>query len=154
MFPETIRVVIADDNRPFTLLARSYLETSGFNVVDVVTDGRQAIETCRRNRPDVIVLDMDMAGPDGVAVADRVFHEAEGATVVVVSATTERELIDRAVELGIAHYHTKPINRDQLRACVLSAVAVDRRSRYAERRLTRRCELSMHAHATSNEFLG
>ena len=138
MLAESIRVVIADDDRPFTLLARSYLESSGFSVVDVVTDGYGAVEACHRNQPDVILLDINMPGLDGIAVADRVMREMACTTVVVLSAMSQDELIDRAVELGVAHYHVKPINRDQLRACLLTAVAADRRRRAAEQRLKER----------------
>ena len=135
---ESIKVVIADDDRPFTLLARAYLESSGFEVTDVATDGRRAVEACRRSRPDVVLLDIVMPELDGVAAADQVIRELEGTTVIVLSAMTNEELIDRAVQLGITHYHVKPISREQLRACILTAVAADRRCKEAERKLKER----------------
>jgi two-component system, response regulator PdtaR len=135
---ESLKIVIADDDRPFTLLAGSYLESSGFEVAEVVGDGHRAVEACRRHRPDVVLLDIIMPGLDGIAVADRVLREMEETTVIVLSAMTQEELIDRAVELGITHYHVKPISREQLRACILTAVAADRRCKDAERRLKER----------------
>jgi response regulator NasT len=75
---------------------------------------------------------------DGVAAADQVIRELEGTTVIVLSAMTNEELIDRAVQLGITHYHVKPISREQLRACILTALAADRRCKEAERRLKER----------------
>ncbi|MGC8643128.1 MAG: response regulator, partial [Isosphaeraceae bacterium] len=135
---ESIKVVIADDDRPFTVLARAYLESSGFVVTDVVTAGRRAVEACRRSWPDVVLLDIVMPEFDGLAAADQVIRELEGTTVIVLSAMTDEELIDRAVQLGITHYHVKPISREQLRACILTALAVDRRCKEAERRLKER----------------
>ncbi len=135
---ECIRVVIADDDRPFALLARSYLESFGFEVADVVGDRRCCVELCRRNRPDVLLLDIAMQELEGTSVADQVLREVGETTVILLSAMTNEELIERAVELGMTHYHVKPITRDQLRACILSAVAADRRRRAAERRLNER----------------
>jgi two-component system, response regulator PdtaR len=135
---ESIKVVIADDDLPFTFLARAYLESSGFEVTDVVADGRRAVEACRRSRPDVVLLDIVMPELDGIAAADQVLRDLEETTVIVLSSMTDEELIDRAGQLGITHYHVKPISRDQLRACILTAVAADRRCKEAERRLKER----------------
>jgi AmiR/NasT family two-component response regulator len=138
MDADRLRVLIADDDRPFTLLTQRFLENSGFEVVGVVHDGHQAVDACRRTRPDVILLDINMPGLDGISVARRLAHEAPRTTLIVLSSMDEEELIEQAIQIGIPHYQVKPVSRDQLRACILTAVAADRRWKDAGRKLHER----------------
>ena len=139
-----LNVLIADDDRPFTLLARSYLEGSGFEVVGVVHDGQQAVEACRRRQPDVILLDINMPRLDGLSVARRLVHEAPATTLIILSSMGEAELVEQAIHLGITHYHVKPISRAAPRVhpdrgC-RGSEAQGRRAELSERKLVERAK--------------
>jgi response regulator NasT len=120
------------------MLTQSYLVSLGFEVVGVVHDGRQTLDAVCRRRPDVVLLDINMPGLDGIAVARQLAHLAPNTTLIMLSSMDSEELVDQAIQIGIPHYHVKPITRDQLRACILTAVAADRRWKDAGRKLSER----------------
>ena len=65
------RVLVVDDHEEFRSLARALLECEGFEVVGEAADGQQALDCVARLRPEVVLLDIQLPGLDGFAVADR-----------------------------------------------------------------------------------
>jgi len=83
------RVLVVDDHEEFRSLARALLESEGFEVVGDAADGEQALDCVARLRPDVVLLDIQLPGIDGFAIADRL--AAAGSTapcVVLISSRT------------------------------------------------------------------
>jgi DNA-binding NarL/FixJ family response regulator len=78
-------VLIVDDHQGFRLGARALLEADGFDVVGEAADGESAIEQARRLRPEVVLLDVQLPGLDGFAVAERLAAEPDAPLVVLVS---------------------------------------------------------------------
>jgi DNA-binding NarL/FixJ family response regulator len=76
-------VLIVDDFAPFRATARALLEADGFEVVGEAGDGEQAAACVRALRPDIVVLDVQLPGEDGFAVAEKL---ADGARVVLTSS--------------------------------------------------------------------
>src|SRR3954447_25222239 len=70
-------VLIVDDHAPFRAQARALLEAEGFTVAGEAPDGAAAIESVRRSRPDVVLLDVQLPGPDGFVVAERLAAETD-----------------------------------------------------------------------------
>ncbi len=88
--PDLIRLVAADDHRLFLDgLQRLLAEAPGLQLVAAAANGAEALEAVRRERPDILLLDIDMPGPDGFAVADTL--RAEGRPVRIILLTMHDE---------------------------------------------------------------
>ena len=79
-------VLIVDDHQGFRDGARALLEAEGFQVLGEAADGESAIEQARRLRPDIVLLDVQLPGRDGFAVADEVTAGPSAPAVVLVSS--------------------------------------------------------------------
>ena len=80
------RVLIVDDHDDFRRSAAALLESEGFTVVGSAPDGETALVEIERLRPDVVLLDVQLPGPDGFAVAERLAAEADPPAVVLISS--------------------------------------------------------------------
>src|SRR5271156_6853108 len=116
------RVVIADDEKPVAVGLQNQLESLGYDVVAVVSDGHRAIEMCRRSIPDVVFLDIEMPGLDGLSAARQIVRDP-GTPVVILTAHGHPNLIDQAVEDGVLYYLLKPVTSPSLHAALQVAVA-------------------------------
>jgi DNA-binding NarL/FixJ family response regulator len=79
-------VLIVDDHAGFRAGARALLIADGFEVVGEAADGEAAVEAARRLRPEVVLLDIQLPGLDGFAVAEKLAREPDGPAVVLVSS--------------------------------------------------------------------
>lgn len=79
-------VLIVDDHDAFRTSARTLLEAEGFDVIGEATDGREAVEAIGLLRPDVVLLDIQLPGEDGLAVADRLAAASDPPAVVLISS--------------------------------------------------------------------
>src|SRR5277367_2306727 len=116
------RVLIADDEKSVAVSLQNQLESLGYDVVSVVSDGQRAIEMCRRTLPDVAFMDIEMPGLDGLA-ASRQIAADPGTPVIVLTAHGHPNLIDQAVEDGVISYLLKPATNPSLHAAIQVAVA-------------------------------
>ena len=129
-----IRIVIAEDEAIIRLDLKETLEDEGYVVVADCSRGDVAIEMVREHRPDVVILDVNMPGLDGIETCRRITAERDAA-VVLLTAFSQRELIEQARDAGALAYLVKPFNRRDLVPAVEIAIA-----RHAELR-----ELTEHA---------
>ncbi len=79
-------VLIVDDHADFRQSARALLEAEGFDVVGEAAGGEQALAEVERLRPDVVLLDVQLPGEDGFAIAKRLAARRSGATVILISS--------------------------------------------------------------------
>jgi two-component system nitrate/nitrite response regulator NarL len=79
-------VLIVDDHEGFRASARALLEADGFDVLGEAADGRSALDQARRLRPQVVLLDVQLPGLDGFAVAERLAAEPAAPVVVLISS--------------------------------------------------------------------
>jgi response regulator NasT len=124
----SVRIVIAEDEAIIRLDLRETLEDEGYEVVGDCGRGDVAIELVRELRPDVVILDIKMPGLDGIETCRRISAERDAA-VVLLTAFSQRELIEQAREAGALAYLVKPFNRRELVPAVEMA-----RARHAELR--------------------
>ena len=105
------RVLVIDDEGPIRLLCRVNLEAAGM-VVHEAEDGLTGLEVARRERPDVILLDVMMPGMDGWDVFGELLEDERTTNIPVVFLTARAELRDQArgLELGGVDYVTKPFD--------------------------------------------
>ena len=103
------RVLIVDDQEPFRLAARAVVEmTDGFEVAGEAETGETAIEAARDLGPDLVLMDVNLPGIDGIEATKRILEMSERRTVVVMVSTYEAdEYAPRAAEAGAAAYIPK-----------------------------------------------
>ncbi|MCC7161027.1 MAG: response regulator [Anaerolineae bacterium] len=116
-----MRVLIADDEAVIRMGLRTMLEDKGHKVVATATDGASAIEMMRSERPDVILMDIKMPGMDGLAAARRIMQERP-TPVVMLTAFSQRELVNEAREAAVFGYLVKPVKEELLDATLALAV--------------------------------
>jgi response regulator NasT len=120
------RVVIAEDEALIRLDLAEMLEEEGYDVVGQAGDGERAIALAEELRPDLVVLDVKMPRLDGISAAQRI-AEQRIAPVVILTAFSQRELVERARDAGAMAYLVKPFTKADLVPAVEMAV-----SRFAE----------------------
>ncbi len=116
----TAKILVVDDEAKIVRLVRSYLEQAGFAVVEA-GDGQTALIQARREKPDLVVLDLGLPGIDGLEVARILRRGAEGERdTPIIMLTARIEDTDKIVglELGADDYMTKPFNPRELVARV------------------------------------
>jgi AmiR/NasT family two-component response regulator len=117
-----VRVVIAEDEAIIRLDLRETLEDEGYEVVGDCARGDVAIELVRALRPDVVILDIKMPGLDGIETCRRISAERDAA-VVLLTAFSQRDLIEQARDAGALAYLVKPFSRRELVPAVEIAIA-------------------------------
>ena len=109
----TIRVVIAEDEAIIRLDLKESLEEEGYEVVGEAGRGDQAIELARELRPDLAILDIKMPGVDGLTAARAIAAERLCA-VLMLTAFSQREIIEEARDAGALAYLVKPFQKNDL----------------------------------------
>ena len=109
-------ILVVDDEPKIVKLARDYLERSGFGVI-TAAKGQEALSLTRQERPDLVVLDLNLPGMDGLDVCRKLRQES---SVPIIMLTARVEEIDRLIglELGADDYITKPFSPRELVARV------------------------------------
>ena len=107
------RVVIAEDEAIIRLDLREMLEDEGYLVVAETGRGDEAIELVEEHSPDLCIFDIKMPGMDGLAAAREVSSQRKAA-VVILTAFSQRSLIEEARDAGVLSYLVKPFQREEL----------------------------------------
>jgi two-component system, response regulator PdtaR len=120
------RVVIAEDEALIRLDLAEMLGEEGYDVVGQAGDGEKAVVLAEELRPDLVVLDVKMPKLDGISAAERI-AEQRIAPVVILTAFSQRDLVERARDAGAMAYLVKPFTKSDLVPAIEMAV-----SRFAE----------------------
>lgn len=120
------RVLIAEDEALIRLDLREMLQEEGFDVVGEAADGEQAVELAVELNPDLVICDIKMPKMDGIAAAAEI-AEKRIAPVVILTAFSQRDLIERARDAGAMAYLVKPFQKRDLLPAIEMAT-----SRFAE----------------------
>ncbi|GAB4471806.1 MAG: hypothetical protein Kow00124_09280 [Anaerolineae bacterium] len=119
-----IRVLIADDNlavrRSLMLLLGS---TPGIEPVGQAAHGQQALELCETLRPDILVLDLNMPGPGGIETMRRIREACPWVSVLVLTGSTDRSLLNDALQAGASACLTKDTTGERLLAAIRGAAS-------------------------------
>lgn len=108
-----LRVLIADDDPIIRLDLKQILENLGYDVVAEAGDGQQAIDFAREKMPDVCILDVKMPVKDGIDAVN-VLTEESIAPAILLTAYSDKELVDRAKDAGVFAYLVKPFKPNDL----------------------------------------
>jgi AmiR/NasT family two-component response regulator len=116
------RVVIAEDEAIIRLDLKEILESEGYDVVGEAARGDEALELVKQTMPDLAILDIKMPGMDGIEVARQVVGE-HGVPVLILTAFSQRNLIEEARDAGVAAYLVKPFQSSDIVPAIEVALA-------------------------------
>ena len=122
MSGDPLRVVIAEDEALIRLDLKEMLEEEGYSVVAEVGDGESAVAKVAEFKADLAILDIKMPVLDGISAAERIAAE-RGAPVVILTAFSQRELVERARDAGAMAYLVKPFTKADLIPAIEMAVS-------------------------------
>jgi response regulator NasT len=123
-----VRVLVAEDEAIIRLDLAEMLREAGYDVIAEVGDGRQAVDRTRELNPDLVVLDVKMPVLDGISAADEIGRDGI-APVVMLTAFSDKELVERASDAGVMAYVLKPFTIEDVQPAITVAL-----SRWAERK--------------------
>jgi response regulator NasT len=126
-----LRVVIAEDEAIIRLDLRETLEEQGYEVVGETGRGDEAVALVKEHGPDLAILDIKMPGLDGLSAAREITGERRAA-VLILTAFSQRDLVERARDAGALAYLVKPFQRAELVPAVELAIARFREMRALE----------------------
>lgn len=118
----TVRIVIAEDEPLIRLDLRESLIEQGYDVVGEAGDGAEALRLVRDLKPDVAILDIKMPNVDGLTAARDIVGERLAA-VVILTAFSQRELVEQARDAGALNYLVKPFQGHDLVPAIELAIA-------------------------------
>ncbi len=110
---ERTRVIIADDESIVRTDLKEMLTNLGYLVVGDVGDGKSAVNLARELKPDVVLMDIKMPDMDGIEAA-QILTEEKIAPVVLLTAHSQKDLVERAKEAGVVGYLIKPFRESDL----------------------------------------
>ena len=116
------RVVLAEDEALIRLDLKEMLEEEGYEVVGEAGDGETAVTMARDLRPDLVVMDIKMPGVDGLTAAERI-TESRLAPVLILTAFSQKDLVERAAQAGAMGYLVKPFQKTDVVPAIELAVA-------------------------------
>ncbi|TMR30458.1 response regulator [Nonomuraea zeae] len=116
------RVVIAEDEALIRLDLKEMLQEDGYVVVGEAGDGEQAIQLAADLRPDLVILDVKMPVLDGISAAERIVSERI-APCLILTAFSQRDLVERARDAGAMAYLVKPFTKADLVPAIEMAVS-------------------------------
>ncbi|AHD20088.1 MULTISPECIES: ANTAR domain-containing response regulator [Rhodococcus] len=126
--PTPRRVVVAEDEALIRLDLVEMLREEGYEVVGEAGDGQRAVELAEELRPDLVIMDVKMPRRDGIDAASEI-AQRRIAPVVILTAFSQRELVERARDAGAMAYLVKPFSKSDLVPAIEVAV-----SRFSELR--------------------
>jgi len=116
------RIILAEDDSVIRMDLKEELQRQGYLVVGEVGDGESAVNLTRELRPELVVMDIRMPEMDGITAAEILTRE-KLAPVVLLTAFSDEELIERARNAGVVHYVTKPWRSSDLKPAIEIALS-------------------------------
>lgn len=113
MTMENLRILIADNESIIRMDLKELLEEAGHEVVGEAADGLRAVELTRKLKPDLVIMDIKMPEMDGIAAAKMISNE-KLAPVLLLTAYSQKEIVEKAKDSGVLAYLVKPVKESNL----------------------------------------
>ncbi|MBO6266395.1 MAG: response regulator [Acidaminococcaceae bacterium] len=108
-----LKILIADDEALLRLDLREMLEEAGHTVIGEAENGKVAIDITKQKKPDLVIMDVKMPEMDGLEAA-RIIGDEKLAPVLLLTAYSQREIVQQATDSGVFAYLVKPIREEEL----------------------------------------
>lgn len=128
------RVVIGDDESIIRMDLCEMLEDAGHTVVGEAADGVEALDLVRKEKPDIVLLDIKMPRLDGIHAARMIGHEGL-ASVLLLTAYSQQDIVDKAKDSGVLGYLVKPVSPVNLFPAIEIAISQFRHQREVAQQL-------------------
>jgi DNA-binding response OmpR family regulator len=109
-----LRILVVDDNASFCASVERALHAEGYTHVRTASDGFQALESVREERPDLVLLDLYLPGMDGLHLLTAIHKIDKSIPVMMLTCEADEECINAAASLGAADYLVKPLKLSSL----------------------------------------
>ena len=116
----TVRILVAEDETLIRMDLVEMLQAAGYEVVAQATNGQEAIDLAIQHTPDLAILDVKMPVLDGISAAEKII---EIAPVLMLTAYSQKELVDRARDAGVMAYVVKPFTIGDLMPAIEIAIS-------------------------------
>jgi two-component system, response regulator PdtaR len=126
---QSLRIVIADNESIIRMDLKELLEEAGHTVVGEAADGVKAIELARRHKPDLVIMDIKMPEMDGITAA-KIISTEKVAPVLLLTAFSQKEIVEKAKDSGVLAYLVKPVKEANLFPAI--EIALSRFQEFAE----------------------
>lgn len=130
------RIVIADDEPITKMDIRGILQEAGYDVVGEAADGFEVIEICKKHRPDLVIMDIQMPLLDGLRASKRIMSEQLAGGVILLSAYSDKPTVEKASSVGVLGYLVKPLDEKSFIPTIEVAIAKGREISKLEKDLT------------------
>lgn len=107
-------VVIVDDSALIRKMLRGLLEADGYTVVGEAVNGEEGVAEYKKNKPDIITLDITMPVMDGLEALKQIMEYDKDAKVIMITAAGQQQKVITALKLGAAKFMMKPFNKDEV----------------------------------------
>lgn len=144
---KVLRVLIADDEAVIRMGLKAMVTSLGHTVIGAAADGESALAKARALKPDLLLLDIKMPGKDGLTVAETLAKERP-VPIIMLTAYTEKTLIERAANASVMGYLVKPIHEAKLQPLIEVALA-----RFASMQQTAREMYKLRSQLEAREVL-
>lgn len=116
------RVLVCEDEGLTALRLQTSLKKLGYEVVGEARDGEEAVAQAAKLQPDAILMDIRMPKMDGISATEKIMAERPTA-IVMITAFSERELVDHALRVGASGYLVKPVSDEQIEPALQVALS-------------------------------
>ncbi|MCH4157417.1 MAG: response regulator [Acidaminococcaceae bacterium] len=110
---EKLKIIIADDEALIRMDLREMLAAAGHEIIAEGANGEEALEATRDLHPDLVIMDVKMPKMDGLTAA-KLINEEQLAPVLLLTAYSQKDIVEQAKEAGVLAYIVKPVREEQL----------------------------------------
>jgi two-component system chemotaxis response regulator CheY len=115
------KILVVDDALFMRTILKDILQSNGFTNILEAGDGAAAIDAYRKNRPDLVTMDINMPGTDGIQALKSIIAIDPTAKIIMVTSVEQKQIVQEAIKVGAKDYVVKPFDRAMV-AAVLSKV--------------------------------
>jgi len=116
-----IKLLIVDDEKGITEALQSFFKNRGF-AAKTANSGEEALEIVKKEKPDIVFLDIRMRGMSGLDALEKIKKIDKNIKVIMLTIHEEKEIVDKAKEMGADEYITKPFRVDYLEQVVIKKI--------------------------------
>lgn len=108
---DSVKILVVDDAAFMRTVLKDILNSNGFTNTFEAGDGALAVESYQKNKPDLVTMDINMPGTDGVQALKKIIEFDPRAKVIMVTAVEQRNIVQEAIKIGAKDYVVKPFDR-------------------------------------------